>query len=152
MRAAHDPPRIKSGAAFRGNMRQPDQDETRFPSHEVRMKQSGAIVLLTTSYYRTGAPEPVLFFWAQPRPAAAIRQRSSGARRFRASAIACEIHAPFRGHETKRAAISTRELFKAGFAGLIELTKCVLRLLVGEEMGRFGLCYPCALTCRQTPH
>src|SRR5436190_9059617 len=104
-------PRIKSGGGLRRNMRYPDQDETRYPSREVRMKQSGAILLLTTSYYRTGAPEPVLFFWAQPRPVAAIRQRSSGARRFRASAIAREIHAPFHRHETKRAAISTRELF-----------------------------------------
>jgi hypothetical protein len=62
------PRRIKSGAGLRRNMRYPHQDETRFPSHEVRMKQSGAMLASTTSYYRTGAPEPVLFFWAQPRP------------------------------------------------------------------------------------
>jgi hypothetical protein len=38
-------------------------DETRFPSREVRMKQSKAILQTTTSYYRTGAPEPVLFLF-----------------------------------------------------------------------------------------
>jgi hypothetical protein len=63
-------------------MRQPDQDETRFPSHEVRMKQSGAILLPTTSYYRTGAPEPVLFFWAQPRPFRGHVQNDSSGKDF----------------------------------------------------------------------
>jgi hypothetical protein len=48
----------------------PAVDETRFSLDEVRVKQSLAILRASTSYSRTGTPEPVLFLlvslWVQP--------------------------------------------------------------------------------------
>jgi hypothetical protein len=59
--------RLSTGSSAR----QPEQGRNTISAarsrHEVCMKQKGAIFSPTTSYYRTGAPEPVLFFWAQRR-------------------------------------------------------------------------------------
>jgi hypothetical protein len=61
-----------------------------------------------------------------------------------------EIQTPFCRHEVRRAAILTRELRKAVFAGFVKLAKGVLRLFRREKTRCFHEGYPSSLTCRQT--
>src|SRR6478735_8406348 len=61
-----------------------------------------------------------------------------------------EIHAPFRRHELRRAAMLRGELPEPKLARVVHLAECVLRIIAGEETRRFRECDPAALPCRQT--